>query len=270
MSTVVNVTRDKMAAGGIALGVALRIGRSVDVVPAMKTAGFDWLFLDLEHGAMSVDTASQIATAALLAGITPIARVPVAEFNMAARLLDNGALGIVMPHVDTAVEAKELAYQMRFPPVGNRSVFGGMPHFGFAPTPVATVAEVINRQTLLAVMLETPEAIESADAIAAVDGIDILFIGTNDLCTQMGIPGKFGDAAVREAYRKTIAACRAHGKWAGMGGLYDPELMAEHIAAGVQFVLVGTDLSFMMSSASAKVRQLHHDFRHSAGAAGKA
>lgn len=256
MPDVVNVTRDRMAAGGVALGVGLRIGRSVDIVPAMKTAGFDWLFLDLEHGSMSIDTASQIATASLQANITPIARVPTGDFNMASRLLDNGSLGIVMPHVDTAEEAAAVAERLRFPPQGHRSVFGGMPHFGFASTPVATISEVINRQTLLVVMLETAAAIENADSIAAVEGIDVLFIGTNDLCAQMGIPGKFGDPSIRTAYQKTIAACRKHGKWAGMGGLYDPAVMDEHIKSGVQFVLAGTDLTFMMNAAGQKVKEL--------------
>lgn len=73
---------------------------------------------------------------------------------------------------------------------------------------------------------------------------------------QMGIPGKFGDASVRAAYQKTIAVCRKHGKWSGMGGLYDQGIMADHISAGIQFVLAGTDMSFMMSSASQKVKQL--------------
>ena len=121
---------------------------------------------------------------------------------------------------------------------------------------IATADRLSSRLTLLAVMLETPAAIENADAIAAVDGIDILFIGTNDLCAQMGIPGNFGHPSVRSAYQRTIAACRAHGKWAGMGGAYDPDIMAEHIKGGVQFVLAGSDLSFMMSSASQKSKML--------------
>jgi 4-hydroxy-2-oxoheptanedioate aldolase len=261
MTSPVNVTREKLVAGDIALGVGVRIARTIDIVLAMKTAGFDWLFIDLEHGALSIDTASQIATAALKADITPIARVPSGDFNMATRLLDNGALGLVMPHVDTAEEAESVARHLRFPPQGTRSVFGGMPHFGFAATPVATASETINRQTLLAVMLETPAAIENADAIAAVDGIDILFIGTNDLCAQMGISGNYGHPSVRSAYQRTIEACRTHGKWAGMGGVYDPEIMAEHIKAGVQFVLGGSDLSFMMSSASQKTKQLRQVVR---------
>ena len=143
-------------------------------------------------------------------------------------------------HVDSAEEAAEFAERLRFPPLGSRSVFSGVSHFGFVPMSIATATEVLNRETLLAAMLETPIAIENVDAIAAVD---------------------YGHASVREAYRRTIAACRAHGKWAGMGGLYDPDIMAEHIAAGVQFVLAGTDLSFMLSSASQKTKQLRQPGR---------
>ena len=110
-------------------------------------------------------------------------------------------------------------------------------------------------------MLETPAAIVNAPAIAAVDGIDILLIGTNDLCSQMGIPGNFSHPSVGLAYQRTIAACRTHGKWAGMGGVYNVEIMSEFIGAGVQFVLGGSDLSFMISSASQKAKQLRQAAR---------
>ena len=124
------------------------MARTIDIVPAMKTAGFDWLVIDLEHGALSIDTASQISIAALHAKITPIARVPSGNSNMATRLLDNGALGLVMPHVDTTDEAKNVVQRLRFPPQGQRSVFGGMPHFDFDSTPVGTASEILNRETL--------------------------------------------------------------------------------------------------------------------------
>lgn len=245
-----------MLAGDLALGVAIRIARTAEIVPALQSAGADWLFLDLEHGPLSIDTASQIAVTALQAGMTPIARVPNGEFGMATRMLDNGALGLVMPHVDTADEARLLVQKLRFPPGGTRSVFGGMPQFGFMPRPIRDTSEILNRETLVIAMLETAEAIENAPEIAAVPGIDVLFIGTNDLCAELGIPGEFGHPSVASAYQRTIDACRANHKWSGMGGLYDDALMGKFIDAGVQFVLAGSDLSFMLGSARTKVSQL--------------
>lgn len=256
MDVLRNPARIRMAAGELALGMAVRLARTAEIVPACQTAGLDWLFLDLEHGPSSIDTASQIAVTALQAGLTPIARVPKGEFSMATRLLDNGALGLVMPHIDTAEEATLLVSKLRFPPSGDRSVFGGMPQFGFAPRPVRETSEILNRETLIIAMVETEKAIENAPAIAAVPGIDVLFVGTNDLCAELGIPGEFGHPSVASAYQRVIDACRANGKWSGMGGLYDDALMNKFIAAGIQFVLAGSDLSFMLLGAKQKATQL--------------
>ncbi len=256
MDVLRNPARSRMVAGELALGLAIRLARTAEIVPACKTAGMDWLFLDLEHGPSSIDTASQIAVTALQAGLTPIARVPKGEFSMATRLLDNGALGLVMPHIDTAEQATLLVSKLRFPPSGDRSVFGGMPQFGFAPRPVRETSEILNRDTLIIAMVETAKSVENAPAIAAVPGIDVLFIGTNDLCAELGIPGEFGHPSVAAAYQRVIDACRANNKWSGMGGLYDETLMNKFIEAGIQFVLTGSDLSFMLSSAKQKALRL--------------
>src|SRR6201986_4289477 len=119
---VANTARDRLASGEVALGFGVRVAKSVEIAKAAKTAGFDWLFLDLEHSAMSIETASQLAIAALDAGIAPIARVPKGEYSLATRLLDNGVLGIIVPHVDTAEEAREVARRLRYPPQGHRSI----------------------------------------------------------------------------------------------------------------------------------------------------
>ena len=101
-------------------------------------------------------------------------------------------------------------------------------------------------------MVETPLAIENAEAIAAVPGVDVVLIGTNDLCAEMGIPGQFADPRVEEAYRKVIAACKKHNKHPGMGGVYDPPLMAKYIGMGMRMILSGGDLSFLMAGAKAR------------------
>jgi 4-hydroxy-2-oxoheptanedioate aldolase len=112
MPTIRNIAREKLEQGALSLGCGVRLTRSVEISVAMKSAGFDWLFLDLEHGTMSIDAAAQIATAALDAGIAPLARVPNGEYAIATRLLDNGVMGIVMPHVDTADEAREVVQKL--------------------------------------------------------------------------------------------------------------------------------------------------------------
>src|SRR5579864_8705036 len=122
-----NAAVERLSAGELAVGIILRSARTVDIAPAMKAAGYDWLFLDLEHNSMDLDTAVQISVAALGAGIAPIARVPAGQHWLATRILDGGGLGIVMPHVDTVEEAKAIADALRYPPLGHRSVAGGLP-----------------------------------------------------------------------------------------------------------------------------------------------
>jgi len=251
-----NPARERLQNGELALGIGLRQARTVDIAPAMKAAGFDWLFIDLEHGSMGLDTAVQISVAALAAGISPIVRVPKGRYDLATRALDGGAFGIVMPHVDTADEAREIVSQLKYPPVGHRSIAGAMPQVGFQSVPIADAIAAVNSNMLIVAMLETPEAIANADAIAAVPGIDVLLIGTNDLTCEMGIPGALMHERVAEAYQTMVAACRKHGKWAGMGGVYSEEGLRRYIEIGAQMILCGSDLSLLMSAGSVRTKFL--------------
>ena len=254
MPTIRNTTKEKLEAGGLAIGAGVRNARTVDIAKAMRTAGFDWLFIDMEHNTMSVDIATQIAVAAQDTGITPIVRVPGFAPHHATRALDGGALGVVVPHVDDAIAADCLARQVRFPPAGHRSMAGAQVQLDFETLPWGEVAAAVNDAVLFVVMLERPRAIEQADAIAAVPGVDALLIGTSDLTMEMGIPGQIDHPEVVKAYETMIAACARHGKHPGMGGVYDPALMARYIEMGVRLVLAGSDHSFMMSAARAQAR----------------
>ena len=255
-TTLRNAARVRLEAGQLAIGVGLRQSRTVDVASIMKASGYDWLFLDLEHNSMDLDTAVQISVAALGAGIAPLVRVPAGQFWLATRVLDGGALGIVMPHVDTASEAREIADRLRYPPQGHRSVAGGLPHFGYTSIGIGDATAALNAQTLVVVMLETPTAIANAGEIAAVPGIDALLIGTSDLTMELGIPGQFGDERVVAAYRTVVDACQAHGKFAGIGGVYEERLMRQYIGMGVRLVLAGNDLGFMTSAAGEREKML--------------
>jgi len=256
MAIFPNHTKQQLESGQLALGMGMRALRTVDAGMIAKTTGFDWLFIDMEHSALDVDAASQVAIAALPMGITPIVRVPGKEHHHASRLLDSGAQGIVVPHVDSVHEAQRVVAHCKYPPVGHRSVVGALPQFGYQAMPVAETTRIANQEILVIVMVETPQAIDSVDAIAEVPGVDVVLIGTNDLCAELGIPGQFADPRVEDAYRKTIAACKKHGKHPGMGGVYEPKLMEKYIGFGMRFILSGGDLSFLMAGAKARTEFL--------------
>src|SRR3989449_3114216 len=256
MTQIVTTVRERLAAGQLALGMALRQARTVDIGRVLAACGFDFAFIDMEHNTMGVDTAAQIALACHDAGVTPLVRVPGYEHYLATRLLDAGAMGIVFPHVDTPEQARQLVGNCKYPPLGHRSLGGPMAQLGFRPYPRAESTAAVNTETLLVMMLETPGAIENAEAIAAVPGVDVLLIGTNDLTLEMGIAGKYDDLEVVRAYDTVIAACKKHGKYPGMGGIYDHPTMEKYVKMGARFILCGSDISFLMAGGQARAEFL--------------
>jgi 2-keto-3-deoxy-L-rhamnonate aldolase RhmA len=151
--------------------------------------------------------------------------------------------------VDTAEIAAQMVDHCRYPPLGHRSVTGALPQIDFESWPLGEATAAISAATLVVVMLETPLAIDNAPAIAAVPGLDVLLVGTNDLCLEMGIPGQLDHPRVVDALERIVAACRANGKHAGLGGVYTPPLIERYVAMGFRFVLAGSDLSFMLGAA---------------------
>jgi 2-keto-3-deoxy-L-rhamnonate aldolase RhmA len=251
-----NHVRQRLEKGELALGFGVHHLRGSAVGMLAAASGYDWLFIDMEHGAMSVHEATQIAIAALGQGITPIVRVCKDAVFEGTRALDNGAMGVVVPHVDTAEEAKAVAQAYRFPPIGTRS-WGGPPFaYAMRPPSVAEAQVELNRDIVVACMVETPEAVANADAIAAVPGVDILLIGTSDLTASMGIAGQIGHKDVYAAYEKVAAACKAHGKTMGMGGVYDEEHASAYIRIGARFLLSGSDHNLLMAGATARSKFL--------------
>lgn len=251
-----NTIREKLESGQLTLGVGIRFARTTETAKMMKVCGWDWLWPDLEHGALELDFVSQLVSAGLNAGMPSLVRVPPGDLNMAARVLDNGAVGVVMPHVETAEEARVLARRLRFPPKGHRSITANAAQLEYGNVGVAEATKLLNDLTFITVMLESPQAIENADAIAAVEGIDALMIGSNDLAAELGIPGQLGDLKMMHCYEKLVAACRKHGKYAAMAGCYDPALMERYIRLGVRLVVGGGDSWFMMEAAKAKAASL--------------
>src|SRR5205814_5528831 len=187
-ATLRNAARERLDAGELALGVILRQARTVDIAPIMQSCGYDWLFLDLEHNSMDLDIAVQISVAALGVGIAPVVRVPAGQLWMATRVLDGGALGIVMPHVDTPEEARQVAEALRYPPQGHRPAAGGLPHFGYAKHGLAETRAAIDAATLALVTPETPTAIANATATTAPPRIHPPPIATNHHPTHPGNP----------------------------------------------------------------------------------
>ena len=204
--------------------MTVRLVSSVEIVRIAKTAGFDALYVDLEHSAFSLETTGQLSVMALEAGIPALVRVPARTPEFISRVLDGGALGVIAPGVRSAAEAKSAVAAAKYPPLGRRGLSTGL---------------------------------AAIEGIAAVEGVDMVLIGTNDFLADLGRPGEYDHPKVREAYERTIAACRKLGKHAGVGGLSSrPDLVQQYVAMGARFVSTGTDLNFLLAESTRRARQV--------------
>jgi 2-keto-3-deoxy-L-rhamnonate aldolase RhmA len=177
-------------------------------------------------------------------------RVPSHDGHWSSRVLDGGAQGVIVPHVNNRIEAEAVVRNCRFPPLGQRSVMGLGPALGYRAMPLGEINERLNAETAVIVMLETTEGIDNAAAIAALPGIDVLLIGSGDLTTDYGIPGQVDHPRLREAYERAADACRTHGKVLGVGGIrHNVALQGELIRLGARFVIAGTDVNYVLAGA---------------------
>jgi 4-hydroxy-2-oxoheptanedioate aldolase len=250
-----NTVKAKFARGEVVASMTVRLVRGVEIARIAATAGFDTLYVDVEHSSFSLDTTGQICMAALSAGITPLVRV--ASWDTIGRVLDGGALGVIAPHIQSADDARAVVRAAKFPPLGERSAGGGLPALEYRAFPASEANPALNDATLVAVMVETVAALDQIEAIAAVDGVDLLLIGSNDLTAEMGIPGQYDHPKLTEAFTRTIAAARQYGIHVGVGGLSTrPDKVAEFVRMGARYVSTGTDLAFLTAACAAKAKQV--------------
>jgi 2-keto-3-deoxy-L-rhamnonate aldolase RhmA len=256
MARLRNPVLDRLRNDELALGVGVRLARSVEIAKMMRGCDFDWLFIDLEHGPLTLDQVAQMSAMAMEAGIGAVVRVPHAQWDMASRALDNGATGIVVPHVETVEVAATAVQRLRFPPVGHRATYGGIAQYDYGPVEVVEVAPQLDATIMLAMMLESPLGIENADAIAALPGIDVLFVGTHDLSVEMGVPGILDHPKMLAAMGHVVAMAKKHGKFCGFGGVGDEALIKRYIGMGMRMIQNGTDFAFMIKAATDRAQAL--------------
>ena len=210
-----NSMKSRFAAGQPAFGLSVMIP-SPQIVESAAGMGFDWVLIDCEHGTVALETMEVMVMAAEAAGVTPIVRP---RSNSAADILmamDRGAMGVQIPHVNTAEQARAAVAAVKFHPQGERSLAVGTraSRYGFSGTMGEFVAEA-NAQTLVCVQIEDAEALPNLDAILAVEGIDVFFIGPSDLSQSMGFPGNPKEpsvaAAIDGSFKKMLAAGRTPG-----------------------------------------------------------
>ncbi len=242
MPVPVNRLKAALAAGERQMGLWIAMAHATSAEIASR-AGFDWCLIDGEHAPNDVPLILEQVRAMAGGGATPVVRLPVGDPVLVKRVLDLGVQSLVIPMINTVAEAEAMVRATRYPPEGMRGVGAAMARAGDfgAITDVVTTA---NAQICLFVQAESREALENLDGIAALDGIDGVFIGPADLAADMGSPGNPGAPEVQAAILDAIRRIDAAGKAAGIIA-FDTAKCREWVAAGARFVAVGGDVSIL-------------------------
>lgn len=241
--------RSRIRAGETLIGVFSDLASPL-AAELCGRAGFDWIVLDLEHGAATESDLLALLHAVGTTPMAPIVRPQSAERLRVGRALDLGAAGIMLPQLQSGAAVREAVSYLRYPPVGQRGValrtrgadMGALAH--------ADVAHVVNERVVGIVQIESRGAVDAADEIAALDEVDVLFVGPADLSHALGIPGRFDDAAYLEAIGSVVAACDRHGKAAGVL-IYDAAALPRHVDLGFRFIGLGSEGSYVSAGARA-------------------
>jgi 4-hydroxy-2-oxoheptanedioate aldolase len=217
--------------------------------------GFDCIWMDLEHHFYSLETASHLMRAARVGASDVLARPAKGEFMRMGRMLEAGAHGIIYPRCDDAAEAAEVVRWAKFAPQGTRGADAANPDNPYLMMPVADYVAEANRQTFLVIQIEDPQALERADEIAAVDGVDVLFLGPGDFSILSGVPGQFDHPIIRQAVERIAQAAEKAGKHWGC-----PAFSVDHtrqlIERGARFIAHSGDIVML----KAGLEQLRGDF----------
>lgn len=249
-----NRFREKLYSGRRAIVMSLRLARTVDAAKIVRAAGFDGFYIDIQHSTIGFDDAAQICSAGLDLGLTPMIRVPSHDRHDISRALDGGALGVIVPDVESGEEAFALVRHAKFAPLGHRSISTTAPQTGYEPMDLHDFVEAANTETMVIAMIESRRGVENVEEIAGVAGIDALMVGTNDLTVDMGIPGHYGHKRVNEAYEAIIAAGDKHDTPVIASGIRSLERVAELVRMGAApCFFSGNDIQFLLSAAEREV-----------------
>ena len=254
--TLTNPVRERVAAGGVAYGLNVRLVRSGEIARIARATGHDFLYLDAQHALFDVETLGHLVHASLGCGVAPFVRVRSVDDPDISVLLDAGATGIVAPDVTSAAEARRLVDATKYLPLGRRSLAGLTIHHDYRPVPSDVQMRVENEGVLVFCMIESIEGLEALEAIAAVPGVDGIYLGMNDMLASMGRAGAYEDPLITDALDQVVRVARSHGQIVGAGGIPRPPDQARAVRAGVQFLTTKSDIGMLRAGAAHAIDEI--------------
>jgi len=240
------------AAYGLAFCV---LGRAESVLMA-RGAGFDFVVADMEHGPIGLGELGQMAAAGIAAGLPVYGRVTGPDSADIARVLDCGATGVIVPHVDSAADAQRIAQACRFGPRGARALPGPLPMLDYRVVPASELVDGAERNVEVIAMIESAPALDAVDQIAATPGIDMLMIGTNDLADGIGLRGQIDHPDLRAAFLRIAGAAAAHGCGFGVMGLPEALVESHALALGARAIVATNETNLITEGGAAQLARL--------------
>lgn len=246
-----NAVKKNLAAGGAAFGSMIFEFFTPGLPRLLKNAGAEYAMYCMEHTGVSYETLKPQFALCRALGVVPLVRVPGTEYDFIARALDIGALGIMVPLVNDAEQAKFIVSSTRYPPAGGRrGAAFGFAHDDYEGGDVVEKMKMIHERTLVIAMIETKQGLENVDAIAAVPGVDVLWLGHFDLSNFLGIPGQFDSPLFQDAIKRIVAAAKKHDKTAGYMAA-SATLGKEYLGYGFRMLATGTDQGMLQEATRA-------------------
>ena len=247
--------RKRVLAGECVYGTMIRQARDPGAPSIFAAAGYDFVFIDMEHGNYNMETAADLIRGAKSAGIATIVRVPRLETFFISRILDAGAEGIMIPMSSTKEQAEEIIRYSKYPPLGHRGFGNQTGQTDYKPLKTADFLKEANEHTLIVAQIETREAIENIDSILSIEGIDVGLIGPNDLSISMGIPDQMGSEIITKAIDKVVETAKKKRKASGIH-IGNIEVLKKWRAKGMTVLAYSTDISFMYSASKSSLEDL--------------
>jgi 2-dehydro-3-deoxyglucarate aldolase/4-hydroxy-2-oxoheptanedioate aldolase len=250
-----NLVKQRLRNGETVIGTMVQETRTASIGQIFKMAGFDFFMIDMEHGSYTLESAADILRVGRLVDMSPLVRVAAPAYQLIAGVLDQGAMGIMLPRVESRADVEALVEAMKYPPVGKRGCSSDAPHSEYDFPPLGEWLATHNEDTLAIAQIERRIAVDRIDDILSVAGVDVALIGPEDLSVSLGVPGETGHPIVVEAIEHVLAAAERHGVVTGihMGSV---ERLRGWMARGMRMIMYNSDLSFLLEGGAAGVAQL--------------